>query len=571
MSRFDECRAWLAPPECDGDRSDSDVLWRWSPERDALVWADGSTVMMTAELARWVALVAARGEGLPHLDAIVVVVGATRSPARAARWGDFSAAHEVWQAVRRDADTRLAFVDWSLAALPVGDDPNLAEALVDVLENGPSASAMGPPRAPLRPQAIAPLALRGLQGVTPERVTRLARTGVADAPRPVDLEWSDFMGRLERESRTQRIAAVARGVSASMRLPRLTARRPMQASGGTAGFTNRGSLERLAISELAHDADVLALRLAMGEALFTEPAPPPETPDTARRIVVDGGVSTWGVARHVLIGAAVAFARRDDTLTGPIVSGTVIGPRWIATDLRSPEGIEGHLELLDRALDLRAALPGCVEAHPRDDWVICVALDTATDPAFRVAMPHGPGRRFVVGAGEDGRCCMWAVGPNGWRLERDVSIDAGRLQLSPTPKREPAMLGLKMAPFPPGHYGDRVVGVFVYDGSFAIAYRRRGLQLRLSRARNACFQRTESEGVIALGAVEGGPRRRCALPGGIAVWLVDGIFHLVAADDEVSLRFDPSGRPLEGWSPNGGRLTGPELVERVRRLIVGCG
>src|SRR5439155_18569938 len=76
--------------------------------------------------------------------------------------------------------------------------------------------------------------------------------------------------------------------------------------GGVSDIAPRGPLDRLLLSELAHDDLTLAVRVAMNEALYYRRESPPRTPPRQRHLVLDSGVRLWGLPR--LYGTAVALA-----------------------------------------------------------------------------------------------------------------------------------------------------------------------------------------------------------------------------------------------------------------------
>src|SRR6185369_9902716 len=102
------------------------------------------------------------------------------------------------------------------------------------------------------------------------------------------------------------LARAARDLMAAIRLPRRLAEPEEMAIGGVADISNRGPLDRLLLSELAHDDLTLATRVALNEALYLRREPPSREPPTTLGVLLDSGLRLWGLPR--LFAAAVALA-----------------------------------------------------------------------------------------------------------------------------------------------------------------------------------------------------------------------------------------------------------------------
>ncbi|MEM8713760.1 MAG: hypothetical protein AAGG01_22690, partial [Planctomycetota bacterium] len=141
-------------------------------------------------------------------------------------------------------------------------------------------------------------------------------------------------------SEFEAISRMARTLVAAVRLPLPGATPKDVAVGGVADIANRGSLERLLISELGHDDEVLAARLVLGEALFLqrESASRPRAPE--RHVLVDASIRAWGTTRLVQAAAALAVLRGAP----PDISCAM----WVARS--------GSLERVDDASDEALAL-----------------------------------------------------------------------------------------------------------------------------------------------------------------------------------------------------------------------
>ena len=76
-------------------------------------------------------------------------------------------------------------------------------------------------------------------------------------------------------------------------------------------------MDRLLLSELAHDDLTLAVRIAMNEALYLRRETPPSNPPKHRAVLLDSGIRLWGVPRvfATAVGMALAAAAQRNVRT----------------------------------------------------------------------------------------------------------------------------------------------------------------------------------------------------------------------------------------------------------------
>src|SRR4029077_1254713 len=93
------------------------------------------------------------------------------------------------------------------------------------------------------------------------------------------------------------VAQIARNLLAAIHIPRALAAPLELPVGGVSDLSNRGDLDRLLISELAHDDLTPATRIALNEALYLRREAPVSTPPRGRIVMIDTGIRLWGIAR----------------------------------------------------------------------------------------------------------------------------------------------------------------------------------------------------------------------------------------------------------------------------------
>lgn len=193
---------------------------------------------------------------------------------------------------------------------------------------------------------------------------------------------------------------------AAMHLPRPIADRDDLPVGGVSDISNRGSLDRLLTSELAQDDLTLAVRVAMGEALYLRREAPPRNPPRHRAVLIDAGIRLWGIPRVFATAVALAIAATADRhITVDVYRAK--GQQIVPVDLTRREGLVEQMATL--ALDPHPgdALMPFVEAvsaqGPVADLVLITGEDVAADADFRRALAAARGPFVVLGNGQSRR------------------------------------------------------------------------------------------------------------------------------------------------------------------------
>ncbi|MFO1513669.1 MAG: hypothetical protein U1F83_12250 [Verrucomicrobiota bacterium] len=315
-------------------RAPANGLWRWAEDGTVLIWRDGSTIAFREEIAQildWLA-----PNGLPSFGAIVFLLAACRGKVPSVE--DIVAESSAPLPPKMGADAALlvsarrqlkAQLEFALAQLAkVGQLPSelntglkarcvLAEAVFEPARAERHVEARAVLRGLHEPMSDAELSdtelpsvkgsylrqihivAEGLKLHTAESLALRLRTGLDALPPAVevDLPTAERARRLIEElSRDREIGAVARAareLMAAVRLPRRLGEREQLAIGGVSDITNRGPLDRLLLSELAHDDLTLSVRVALNEALYLRREPPMREPPGTLALLLDSGVRPW--------------------------------------------------------------------------------------------------------------------------------------------------------------------------------------------------------------------------------------------------------------------------------------
>ncbi|MBE7212160.1 MAG: hypothetical protein INR65_14155 [Gluconacetobacter diazotrophicus] len=461
--------------------------WRWTEDGAVLTWtADGGTVVFRDELLPILEWLAPRG--LPAFPALAMLLAACRgrtmsldeligpAEAVAGRPGSDAAALGT---VRRQFRARCTAILDALGGLEGWPRDTLAgtrakAALAEAVFERTDAWVHSPEQAreiiaglrdaPLteaalnrptgrRLAAVATLqALAGLGSVEPAALTRRLRTGIEEPPLPAPLPPEiarppaelarRLLDQLGRDPVHAALARAARDLLAALSLPRRLPEPDDAATGGVADVANRGSLDKLLLSELAHDDLTLATRVALSEALYLRNEPPAAAKAVSLALLLDAGVRMWGVPRLFAASAALALGAADARRPG-LRAWRADGPAVEPVDLLSAEGFQSALGALSAEADPGAALPAFFAAlesrgkpgRTETEAVLLTHRDTLADARFRRALDGQripPGVELLVATVDrDGRFELRSYPPGGKPPLCAVTIHLDEIQRDP--------------------------------------------------------------------------------------------------------------------------------------------
>ena len=327
-----------------------------------IAWQSGETIAFRDEVLAVTQRLA--GKGLPTFGAIALLLATTRQGWPAARerfrehaqglgspgGGDSNCAaacvtlRAVGHRVARETAELVQGLD-RIAALPaelfrtLAAKASLAEVIFESAERTVNAeSGVGRPRragmgrdpaAFENPWPRNATALRelldiieafkpGLRDLDADRLALRLRTGLDELVRSPAESLSPaervrrLLGEIGDDPELAELSKLARDLLAAVQMPRSLKRHEELPAGGVSDISNRGQLDRLLLSELAHDDMTLAVRVAVNEALYIQRESPPREPPHHRVLLVDTGIRTWGVPRVYITAVALALAATAD-------------------------------------------------------------------------------------------------------------------------------------------------------------------------------------------------------------------------------------------------------------------
>ncbi|HVJ67258.1 MAG TPA: hypothetical protein VM510_04700, partial [Caulifigura sp.] len=478
-----------------------DGFWKWSENGEAVEIDDGATIAFRSQLSHLVA--AFEPAGLPPFELIIVTVAACRSPLTG--WPQ-AFLRELSQlgTLRRSTGHWADFID-ELTRLPTL--PTSIRSTMPGLQAIVKLAVEGVRRTPentsesvkqvlssqeMVAEHIAGLTIsrslsdrardlvqlgRNLRHVTEDNVRRLMTTGHVDLPRPIEPEEIvlpdpepvvepptaaaltpvELLKELQRHEQHATTVRLVKEIRAAIAIPRRIVPGDDLGLGGVSDLINRGELDRLLLSELAQDDDVLMIRVALREALFLRREAPPSPPADARALLVDQGLRLWGQPRFLAAAVMLAFMVEHESLGGLNLFRSVRHELQSFTAQSTAE-YEEQIAALDPALHCGAAIPDFAEACRENRWepIIITSDDAYADETFRRPLREaGFSTCYVAVVERSGRLRLISRSERGEKVLRTAVFDLERRAentVLPALRREaadpnrPAIL--KRNPFP---------------------------------------------------------------------------------------------------------------------------
>lgn len=401
-------RYWLSPAQ--------GSFWRWSDDGEVVCWEGGGTLVFRQELRKIVSALAA--DGLPPVNALFLLLGACRKDWRNPPGGIGQMAGHLLASTMDDRLRwlRQVFEHLDDVSTVVGGRMPTEHKVALVLAVFEDAARMSPEPShevnrllsgsstelfQLRENEVEPRDdwwpdLRwirfGLETIDLDRLDELSRTGLDRLPVPAEEIESpeaasvrQLLASLENDEELAGLVRLTKRLMAAISLPRSISDPDELPVGGISDISNRGAFDRLLLSELASDADVLMTRVALNEALYLRRESPPQMPPESRLILVDGGIRMWGLPRVYATATALALAAHADAVTQVQIL-TARGTRVEPFTFRTREDLVTHMEWLATEAhpgNALAALQRELDESESAGVILVTSPDVLADPDFR--------------------------------------------------------------------------------------------------------------------------------------------------------------------------------------------
>ncbi len=462
----------LAPQTADYFLPASDAWWQWQEQGEVITWRDGSTITFRDELDAILEHLAP--QGWPPLGSLVLLLAACRESWRPPEF-DTSFVRLLNQigASTRYSEEQKKILNGLERVRQLPSDlrnslPARRELAAMVFESSLQKSShevakqllaqwrqnraeeMETTRGQVTVGNLLAEMFALLSGLAKidERTLRLRmETSLEEIPLaapvepPEPQEGTGLLDSLLDDPELCGVAQLARQLLAVVSLPRPLSARADLAEGGISDITNRGPLDRLLLSELAHDETTLAVRVALNEALYHRRETPPGPPPRSRLLLLDSGLRMWGVPRALATAVSLALAEspQRNLETRAFRAGN---EGLVPIDLQSREGLIAHLAALETSVHPAAALPAFVEHVQKSstaaEAVLITCEEALADPKFQqeLARCHiSP--LYVVSVSRQGEYRLVVRTLRGSRVLREAMLDVDRL-LNARPRRSKA-------------------------------------------------------------------------------------------------------------------------------------
>lgn len=449
-------------------------FWKWVDEGKVVAWSHGATVAFREEVGAVLEKMAPRG--LPSFDSVLVLLAATRH-----YWEEDSGAlrvqlqgrsqsvmaaldriHDLPMDLIQSVEAKAALAEIVFESVQPALKGDAVRCVCEILTHGIVRDQNQIPYLPNlkggRVQSASSLTRdlleleRGLSVITEESLRLRLKTGLNQAPLPADITIPAepgavraFLQSLALDDELSGLCRVARSLSAVLLLPRPITDSDELPLGGVSDISNRGTLDRLLLSELAHEDLMLATRVALNEALYLRRETPPGPPPQRRYVLIDAGLRMWGVPRVYAAASMLSLAATapaGSSLLAFRASGTDIE----SIDLLSRDGLIQHLEALEPDLDAGASLPTFFQKISEDEQpaeVIIITSDTAAaDPDFQRALADAGARQcYLATVNREGELQLLSRGLRGTKSLMSLTLDINELLKPKSPHQVPLVDG----------------------------------------------------------------------------------------------------------------------------------
>jgi len=122
-----------------------------------------------------------------------------------------------------------------------------------------------------------------------------------------EISEEGLIEQLVKEQKTAHVGSLVSRIMSGLNIPFHSSLPSQQPLGGVADITNKGSFDKLLISEFAFDDVILMSRLANSESLYKHREVPPSDNNYNRVILIDVTLKNWGAIRTIAFASMLAI------------------------------------------------------------------------------------------------------------------------------------------------------------------------------------------------------------------------------------------------------------------------
>lgn len=166
----------------------------------------------------------------------------------------------------------------------------------------------------------------------------------------------DIIEQLKKNSKSYYVATLVSRLISGLHIPFHSTLPSNQALGGVADITNKGSFDKLLMSEFAFDDQILMSRLANSESLYHHREVPPADNNYSRVILIDISLKNWGTIKTISFAIMLAIANHPKSKNPCNVF--LVGKSYKEISIETVDEIIDGLQVLDSSLDPGVGLMG---------------------------------------------------------------------------------------------------------------------------------------------------------------------------------------------------------------------
>lgn len=401
-------------------RASRHYFWCWAEDGEIVEWQNGDTLCYRDDLSNILSAVTA--EGLPPLGTVLLLLGACQQRSlritekslegcinkmameeqmRETLLGFNMQAFEFLEIIQsipqalRKGNSRIHLLNTLLSRVPNKIPADKAKDITDTLKSGRWDNLFIRNNLKVHIKTIT----TDLENICylyswipgKEELQNLLETGTKKAPGPSPIQEEevslDLLTILSEDPRTLGLARLAKHLLAAIHIPMRTIGASDLPLGGVSDITNRGDFDRLLISELAQDQDLLSARLINNEALYLRREEPPNQAIRERVILIDQTIRMWGIPRIFSMSAAIALGQKTKGIAQQTAYG-LAGAVNNRLDLSNQQGVFSALKQLHPHLHcgeaLENILPSILNAKGEKEIILVTEEEAFSQASFQV-------------------------------------------------------------------------------------------------------------------------------------------------------------------------------------------
>lgn len=271
-----------------------------------------------------------------------------------------------------------------------------------------------------------------------ELLENALRTGIIAPPEPVPLDLVaeeipaelPLLEQLLADEETTGLARLTQSLIPALHIPMHAQHAGQQPLGGISDITNRGTFDKLLVSELAADDLMFTARLLNNEALYLRREIPPLNVTRQRNVLIDSTLRLWGRPRIYAMAAAMATAintQQRDTVNAFVLG----GDNTIPANLTDKKGVLQAMENLSADLHCIKPLLNFLEANPADEAVenVFITTDAALQQEAYYSNQHTlqQNLKYLISVNRDGALHFYAFVNGHRKLLNTASLNLAEL------------------------------------------------------------------------------------------------------------------------------------------------